>query len=154
MDRLLAVIAAAEAPHGYDAIHYSASQLPKKTPTAMTLREIERWVKATPGQHHAIGRYQIIPPTFASLKRKLRLSDGTRFDEQTQDLMGRYLLAEAGYSDFTSGKINRDAFMDNLAQIWAGLPLGSGRSAYHKYAGNKATITRKQFRTAMIKIFG
>ena len=44
--------------------------------------------------------------------------------------------------------------MDNLARIWAGLPLPSGKSAYHGYAGNRATITRAFYAEQMGRIFG
>jgi len=44
--------------------------------------------------------------------------------------------------------------MDNLALIWAGLPQADGRSAYHGYAGNRATITRTRFEQLFLGVFG
>lgn len=41
--------------------------------------------------------------------------------------IGRFLVAEAGYAEFTSGRITRATFMDNLARVWAGFPLSNGR---------------------------
>ncbi|MFK7882404.1 hypothetical protein [Roseobacter sp.] len=154
LDRLLSVVASAEAPKGYNSIHCSAKRLPCKKPVRMTLGEIPAWTRATSGQNHAIGRYQIIPKTLDRLTRALRLPRSTRFDKHTQDMMARLLVDEAGFSKFLTARISQDQFMDNLARVWAGLPVRSGRSAYHRYAGNRATISRAQFASAMREIFG
>ena len=154
IDRLLTLISQAESPvHGYDSVHHGAKIKPPKPPSQMTIAEIAAWVRATPGQPHAIGRNQIIPATFNRLVRALGLSGETLYDRRTQDLMGRYLIAEAGYADFIDGRISRDRFMDQLAKVWAGLPLQNGRSYYHGYAGNRATITRAEYTAAMAAIF-
>ena len=154
MDRLLTLISQAESPvHGYDSVHHGATIRPPKRPSQMTIAEIVAWVRATPGQPHAIGRNQIIPATFNRVVRALGLSGGTLYDRRTQDMMGRYLVEEAGYSDFINGRITRDRFMDQLAKVWAGLPLANGRSHYHGYAGNRATITRAEYSSAMAAIF-
>jgi len=64
VDQLLGLIARAEAgAAGYDAVQHGARIRPSKRPTQMTLGEIYRWIEATPGQPHAIGRYQFIPDT-------------------------------------------------------------------------------------------
>ncbi len=152
--RLLGLIAIAEATHrGYDTVQLGAKVRPPAPPTSMTFGDIKKWVKATPGQPHAIGRYQFIPPTFNALQRRLRLSDNTRFSPDIQDKMAMLLLEDAGYGDFLSGQVNSDKFMDSLAAIWAGLPLKSGRSKYHGYAGNKASITRAFFANNVNAIF-
>ena len=154
MDRLLTLISQAESPvHGYDSVHHGATIRPPKRPSQMTIAEIVAWVRATPGQPHAIGRNQIIPATFNRVVRALGLSGGTLYDRRTQDMMGRYLVEEAGYSDFINGRITREKFMDQLAAVWAGLPLANGRSHYHGYAGNRATITRAEYTSAMAAIF-
>ena len=154
MDRLLTLISQAESPvHGYDSVHHKATIRPPKPPSQMTIAEIVTWVRATPGQPHAIGRNQIIPATFNRVVRALGLSGGTLYDRRTQDMMGRYLVEEAGYSDFINGRITREKFMDQLAAVWAGLPLANGRSHYHGYAGNRATITRAEYTSAMAAIF-
>ena len=70
-DQLKALIAFSEAgAKGYDAIHFSARKLPGKKPTQMTLGEIDEWIRATPGQPHAIGRYQFIPSTLRALRQR------------------------------------------------------------------------------------
>ncbi|MEM8976174.1 MAG: hypothetical protein AAGD43_29250 [Pseudomonadota bacterium] len=155
VDQLYALIAFAESPRaGYDAIHHSAKKLTAKRPTQMTLGEIKTWIRATPGQHHAIGRFQVIPSTLSSLQRRLRLSDSVIFNRDTQNKMAGVLLYDAGYQDFVAGDLTLSRFMDNLALIWAGFPKANGKSYYHGYAGNRATVTRAFFEKQMVKIFG
>lgn len=154
VDRLKSLIALAEAgPKGYDAFHYGAKIPPPKRPTRLSLGDIFAWIKATPGQPHAIGRYQFIPPTLASLVKRAGLTPNTRFTAQIQDHLADLLLADAGLTKFQKGQMSRERFMDNLAKIWAGLPNRSGKSHYHGYAGNKATITRAYFDTQMQAFF-
>ena len=153
-DKLRSLIAAAEAGRkGYDAVQHGARIRPAKAPTRMTIAEIEAWIRATPGQPHAIGRYQMVPATLRSLVGRAGLSADTVFDARTQDRLAAYLLEDAGYNAFMAGQLGRNAFMDNLARIWAGLPTRSGRSHYHGYAGNAATITRAEFHRHMSAIF-
>ena len=79
-ERLGALIEYAESNgSGYDAIHLSAKRLPKQPPTRMTMADIFDWIRSTPGQPHAIGRYQIIPSTLAELTGRLKVPLGTRF---------------------------------------------------------------------------
>ena len=148
------LIASAEAgKSGYDAVQYGARIRPGKRPTEMTIGEIYQWIDATPGQPHAIGRYQFIPPTLRRLVRALDLPENTRFSPLVQDKLGDLLLEEAGLSAFQAGDMYQTEFMNNLAKIWAGFPNSSGRSHYHGYAGNKATMTWSQFQSAMDRIF-
>ena len=155
IEQLYALIEFAESPAlGYDAIHHSARKRTGKKPTRMTLAEIHSWIEATPGQHHAIGRFQIIPSTLARLQSRLGLPGSTRFSRETQNRMAALLIADAGYAEFRAGRLSLSGFMDNLARIWAGLPLASGKSAYHGYAGNRATITRAFYAEQMGRIFG
>ena len=154
-DRLLDVIASAEAgPKGYDAIHYSATRLPAKPPSQLTVGEIFAWIRATPGQHHAIGRYQFIPSTLAYLVQAEGIGTDAVFGPALQKRLALRLMIDAGYNDFLQGAMSRSRFQDRLARIWAGLPLSNGRSAYHGTAGNRATISRASFDSAMVSIFG
>ena len=58
LDRILTLIASAEAPHKqYNAVHWKARVAPPAPPTQMTLGEIFGWIKSTPKQHHAISPY-------------------------------------------------------------------------------------------------
>lgn len=155
LGQLKALIAFAEAGRkGYNAVHVSARVRTPRAPTQMTLGQIKAWIRATPGQPHAIGRYQFIPSTLASLQRRAGLPESTRFTPAVQDKLADLLLIDAGINRFAAGKISRTAFMNNLARIWAGLPLSSGKSAYHGYAGNRATITLAFYQREMTKIFG
>lgn len=138
---------------GFDAVQHGALQLPGKLPTEMTIAEIFSWIEATPGQPHAIGRYQIIPQTLRRLVRQIGIDEKEVFTMNLQNRLVDQLLVEAELPAFITGKISRRAFMYNLAKIWAGLPTPSGRSYYHGYAGNRATMTWPAFRAEMIKIF-
>ena len=154
LDQLMAFIGRAESPRlGYDSVQHRARVRPDQKPTEMTLGQIFSWIKATPGQHHAIGRYQVIPDTLAYVSRELGLQATTRYDRRTQDLIATFLIREAGYEDFRAGRLSRGGFMDNLAKVWAGLPNASGRSHYHGYAGNRATVSRAEFEQVMAVIF-
>ncbi|WP_342075129.1 hypothetical protein [Yoonia sp. SS1-5] len=154
LDQLMAFIGRAESPRlGYDSVQHRARIRPPHKPTDMTLGQIFTWIKETPGQHHAIGRYQVIPDTLAYVSRELGFEATTRYDRRTQDLIGTFLIREAGYQDFRAGRLSRGRFMDNLAKIWAGLPTANGRSHYHGFAGNRATVTRAEFEQVMGVIF-
>lgn len=151
---LRSLIAEAEAGSaGYDAVQYGARIKPPAPPTQLTIGDIRRWIKATPGQPHAIGRYQFIPPTFERLVHILGLTDQDRFSPRIQDQLADILLEDAGLSAYVSGAMRQTVFMDNLAKIWAGLPNSTGRSHYHGYAGNKATISWDYFQSEMDRIF-
>lgn len=155
VEQLKSLIALAEAgTKQYNAVHVSAKRKTPKLPTQMTLGEIDRWTRATPGQPHAIGRYQFIPSTLRSLKKRAGFSNTTVFTPRVQDRLADLLLIDAGYNRFVTGKMSREQFMDNLALIWAGLPTHTGKSAYHNYAGNRATISRSFFDREMKRIFG
>ena len=148
------LIAEAEAGRdGYDAVQHGARRKTPRPPTQMTLGEIFAWIDATPGQPHAIGRYQFIPSTLARLVTILDAGPDARFTPELQDRMADILLQDAGYDAFRAQEIGRTAFMNNLAKIWAGLPNSSGRSHYHGYAGNAATMSWASFDREMASIF-
>jgi muramidase (phage lysozyme) len=148
------LIASAEAgAGGYDAVAYGADVSPPARASTLRLGEVRAWVEATPGQNHAIGRYQVIPETFERLAKATASADDANFDRSLQDRWANVLIEEAGYSAFLGGDISPDVFMDRLAQLWAGLPLGDGRSAYEGVAGNRATIGRSAYARAVAQIF-
>lgn len=154
VSRLRDLIGTAEAgPLGYDAVQYGARVKPGRAPTAMTINEIYAWIARTPGQPHAIGRYQFIPATLRRLVAKLDIDPNTRFSPQVQNRLADALLSEAGLNAFRGGELSRTGFMNNLAKIWAGFPNSSGRSHYHGYAGNAATMTWARFDAEMAAIF-
>ncbi|KIC46184.1 hypothetical protein [Tateyamaria sp. ANG-S1] len=152
--RLRTLIAQAEAgSKGYDAVQYGATIKPPADPTRLTIQQIYDWIDATPGQPHAIGRYQFIPPTLRRLVRQAGINPRQRFSPKVQDQLADILLADAGLRPFLAGEMDRVAFMNNLAKIWAGLPNDTGKSHYHGYAGNKATMTWAHFDAQMVHIF-
>lgn len=154
MGKLRHLIQTAESRHkGYDAVQLAAKIKPGKRPTQMTIAEIYSWIKKTPKQHHAIGRYQFIPETLRRLVKKRGLSHQTRFSPRVQDQLADILLLEAGLEEFQNGDMTRHAFMKKLAKIWAGFPTSTGKSYYHGKAGNKASITWATFDAEMAKIF-
>lgn len=138
----------------YDAVHVSAKRRPRARPTQLQIAEIKHWIRATPGQHHAIGRYQFIPSTLVRLVQRAAIPHHTRFSPNVQDALAVLLLRDAGYDDFLAGRLSMSRFMDNMARIWAGLPTNNGRSHYHGYAGNRATISRSFYAQQMQAIFG
>lgn len=155
IDRLLSLIAQAEAGSaGYDAVQYGARVKPSRHPTDMTLGDIYAWIEATPGQPHAIGRYQFIPDTLRRVARIRGFGPEVQFTAGVQDVLALVLLQDAGLEAFQRGEMDRRAFMRNLAQIWAGLPLPNGRSYYHGYAGNAASMTWAAFDGGMAEIWG
>lgn len=154
VDHLLSLIAQAEAGAlGYDAVNYGATVQPPRRPTQMTLGDIYDWIDATPGQPHAIGRYQFIPPTLRRVARERGFGPETRFSPGVQDVLALVLLEDAGLSRFQQGELDRRRFMYNLARIWAGLPLPNGRSYYEGHAGNSASMTWAAFDGGMARIW-
>ncbi|WP_417720259.1 hypothetical protein [Salipiger sp.] len=148
------LIARAEAGRaGYDAVNHGARRKPPRAPTQMTVSEIYAWIDATPGQPHAIGRYQFIPATLKRLVSHLGINPRSTFSPVLQDRLADQLLEEAGFSDLMTGNLSRRGFMNNIAKIWAGLPNSGGKSHYHGYAGNRATMTWAQFESEMARIF-
>ena len=154
VDQLLSLIARAEAGSaGYDAVQYGARIRPTKPPTQMTLGEIYAWIAATPGQPHAIGRYQFIPSTLRRVAQVRGFGPETRFTPGVQDALALVLLEDAGLADFRAGRLGRVTFMRNLAKIWAGLPLPNGKSYYEGHAGNSATMSWARFEGGMARIW-
>ncbi len=152
--RLRDLIASAEAGSaGYDAVQHRARIRPERAPTLMTVAEIFDWIKRTPGQPHAIGRYQFIPSTLAYLVGELDVPGHARFDPALQDRLANALLDQAGLPDFLAGRMDHRAFMNAIAKIWAGLPNSTGRSHYAGVAGNKAVLSWARFEAEMLRIF-
>ena len=151
---ILDLISKAEAgAKGYDAVQHGARRLPPRRPTEMTISEIYQWIDQTPGQPHAIGRYQFIPATLRRLVKDAGLNRHETFSARVQDILATALLNEAGLAAINQGRMDRHTFMNNLARIWAGLPNSTGRSHYHGVAGNRATMTWARFESEMRRIF-
>ncbi|MCR8722811.1 hypothetical protein [Frigidibacter sp. ROC022] len=138
---------------GYDAIHHAATRLPAKRPSRMTIAEIRQWIADTPGQHHAIGRYQVVPKTLRMLTARLNVPETAVYSPALQDRFADALLADAGLAEFLAGTLDRDRFMTNVATIWAGLPAPDGRSVYHGIAGNRAGMSWADYRDRLAEVF-
>ncbi|ABD53512.1 hypothetical protein Jann_0595 [Jannaschia sp. CCS1] len=152
--QLLSLIARVEAGvAGYDAVQHGARIRPSRPPTQMTLGEIHAWIAATPGQPHAIGRYQFIPPTLRRVAQIRGFGPEVRFTPEVQDALALVLLEDAGLSTFERDQMPRRQFMHNLARIWAGLPLPNGRSYYEGYAGNSAAMSWETFEQGVERIW-
>lgn len=152
--KLMQLIASAEAGGAqYDAVQHAATVKPRKRPTAMTLGEIYDWIARTPGQQHAIGRYQFIPATLKRLANHVGAKRGDVFSPKLQDRLAHQLLEEAGLSAMMANDMSRKDFMHNLSKIWAGLPTSSGKSYYHGLAGNRAVLSWAKFDAEMARIF-
>lgn len=152
--QLFTLIARAEAGHaGYDAVQHGARIRPSAPPTQLTLGDIYAWIEATPGQPHAIGRYQFIPPTLRRVAQIRGFGPDTPFTPAVQDTLALVLLEDAGLRAFEAGTLGRRPFMRNLARIWAGLPLPDGRSYYEGHAGNSAAMTWAEFEGGVLQIW-
>lgn len=92
----------------------------------------------------AIGKYQIMLPDEYGRKAGLNISKD-KFSKVNQDKMGMVFLKESGWDDFKSGKMSEDTFADNVARVWAALPLKSGKSAYAGVGSNASLVGRKKF---------
>ncbi|OAN75137.1 hypothetical protein A8B78_16825, partial [Jannaschia sp. EhC01] len=138
---------------GYDAVQHGARIRPPAPPTQMTLGEIYTWIAETPGQPHAIGRYQFIPPTLRRVAGLRGYGPETRFTPAVQDSLALILLEDAGLRAFEARSMPRTRFMRNLARIWAGLPLPNGQSFYEGYAGNRAAMSWAEFSGGMAQIW-
>ena len=153
VQRLRSIIGQAESPvAGYDAVQHGAVIKPRKRPTEMTIGEIFDWISATPGQSHAIGRYQFIPDTLTRVVAQVGARRSDQFSPAMQDRLADVLLDDAGFGAFLAGDLSQQRFMNNLASIWAGLPTSTGRSKYHGIAGNRATVTLAHFQSEITKI--
>lgn len=151
---LRTLIASVEAgPAQYDAVVFSATIKPPKPPTQMRVSEIYDWIEATPGQNHAIGRYQFIPNTLRRVMEEAGADPEARFTPALQDRLADVLLFDAGLPAFLGGHMPQKTFMNNLARIWAGLPNASGKSHYAGIAGNKAGMSWARFKREMTRLF-
>jgi hypothetical protein len=105
----------------------TSSNIIGKNLTDMTVSEImQRAAKPSDsaeerkkkGLIFAAGRYQIIPGTLQGLVKAGVVGPGDKFDETTQDKLGRGLLERAGLSSFKSGKITAQDFQNNISKTW------------------------------------
>jgi muramidase (phage lysozyme) len=114
------------------------------TLTSMTVGEILNMQKDMIAKGHestAIGRYQYIRKTLADTAAQMGMDvNRTKFDEKTQDALAIQTLRTIGLENWLAGKLDDGAFLNKVAQIWAGIPKTSGKSAYAGVGSNKAGV--------------
>ena len=139
---LLDLIAKAESAGNYDA-HYGKAGNTNPRFTQMSVDEVIAWQMAfvSSGQpSSAVGRYQIIRGTLKGLKTNMKLNGTETFDAALQDKMAVELLKGRGLEAYLLGRVTMDAFIDEIAKEWAGLPNTSGKSHYDGDGLNSAQI--------------
>lgn len=131
---------------GYDTPSDFTLIAPPRQLTDMTLDEIDVWQAAnqTAGaESTSAGGYQIIRDTMLNLRERMGLTGAEKFDTELQDRMAGVLLEDAGLSRFQNGTMSAEDFADNIAGIWASLPLADGRSVYAGDGLNAAQVARE-----------
>lgn len=142
---LLTVIGNAESSNNYNAYYGNASNSTMIF-TTMSLAEVLQWQKSFIQQgspSSAVGRYQIINTTLASLIRQLGINDQQKFTPELQDTLAVALLERRGAVDYANKKITDKEFASQLAKEWAALPktLGTTPEASY-YAGDGLNAAR------------
>jgi len=130
---------------GYDTASDFTIIAPPARLSDMTLDEIDAWQMANQqagAESTAAGGYQIIRDTMLGLREKMGLTGSEKFTTEVQDRMADALLEEAGLSRYQAGQIDADSFADNIAGVWAALPLADGRSRYAGDGLNAAQVGR------------
>lgn len=139
---LLDLIAKAESGGNYDA-HFSEAGNTNPRFTQMSVDEVLAWQKGfvrSGKPSSAVGRYQIIRGTLKGLKTNMKLKGAETFDAVLQDKMALELLKGRGLEAYLLGRVTMDAFIDEIAKEWAGLPNTSGKSHYDGDGLNAARI--------------
>ncbi len=137
---------------GYDTPSDFTIIAPPRPLPEMTLDEIDAWQAANQqagAESTAAGGYQIIRDTLLGLRADLGLTGAEKFDDAMQDRLANALLEQAGLSRFQSGELSADGFADNLAGVWASLPMADGRSRYAGDGLNAAHVARDTVLTVL-----
>ena len=131
--------------------------------TNMTVDEVLKWqddyVDAG-SKSSAVGKYQIIRKTLRDLKKKMKLTGDEVFSPEMQDAMFVQLLKKRDYDKWVDGKIDDEAFANNLAKEWASFPVmndmqghktkvKAGQSYYANDGLNRALISPSDVRDAL-----
>jgi len=147
MESLLGTVRSVEA-HKRDPYNSLVYGVRKNTPTHanltdMTIEEVQQFQKGMIRAGHAstaVGAYQTKASTLDYAVKALGLDPKTtKFDEATQDLIGKALVENRARQATVNGVIDLDKFADRLTKEWASLPDATGKSAYDGIAGNKAS---------------
>jgi hypothetical protein len=137
---LLEFIGTLEAPKGYNSYSYYAAAPPPRPLTTMTIREVLAWQDRIDARSksEAAGRFQIMEDTLRRLVTSKGINQNLLFNEATQNRLGVILLKEAGWNPLGTNYVT---MANNIAKVWAGLPLVSGprrgESVYRNLKGPK-----------------
>lgn len=142
---LLQLIGKAESNGNYNA-YYGNPTNQEVVLTDMTIQQVLDWQQTFVRQGNpssAVGRYQIINSTLASLVRHLGISPSQPFNQTTQDQLAIALIERRGAKAYVEKKLSKEEFAANLAMEWAGLPktLGDNPSASY-YSGDGINTSR------------
>ena len=112
----------------------------------MSISELQRRQAlpiANPERIFAAGRYQIIPSTLNELLSRAGIAQTDNFAPDVQDKLAIQLLVNAGLNRYKSGSISKEQFGNNIAKIWAGLPVITGARAGQSFYGgpNKSNVS-------------
>lgn len=142
---MLALLGAVEGPGGYDEVYRGARIKPPKPVSTMTIAEVLHYqdrMVAAGSISSAIGKYQFIRGTLRELVKQNRIDIRAPFNARTQDYLARIMLANCGFYN-PEGEMTEIG--NCLSQVWAALPVMTGRnvgrSYYHGRAGNRALTT-------------
>ena len=161
--QLLSTVRSVEAPRfGYDSWYGRGTNSGPtgfpNPPTQTTLKDVLGWQVAARDAgavSTAVGIYQIIYKTLKGLIEKMGLTGDELFDQDLQERMGLILAEEAGLKKFLSGEIDGDTYAENIAKVWAAVPvlkatkrgnisIAPGQSYWKNVAGNKALLGPKR----------
>jgi muramidase (phage lysozyme) len=137
---LHAVVKQAESGGNYDALYGTNSKVPLSNMTIGEVMALQKHYVDSGSPSSAAGAYQFLRPTLSSLVKSGAVSLNDPFDKNTQDRLATALMERRGLSDFKSGKITKEQFLDNLSKEWAGLPTTSGQSYYEGDGLNHSTV--------------
>jgi len=124
----------------------------------MTIGEVLDWQESIDSKYmsEAAGRYQILEDTLRDIYKPAGFTRNDRFDEDTQDALGFYLLKRRGWDDYIAGRIGAEAFANSLAKEWASLPVVSGAKKGRSYYGgdglNKSHVSVSAFLGAVAAV--
>ena len=125
--QVLDLIRDKEARGSYDTIYdgIRAEDHPNRPVTQMTINEVLAWQDSIDSRYpsEAVGGYQFLEDTLRRLVEQEGLTGGELFDGAMQDRLAIRLMRDAGLDGFQSGELSPADFGNNLAKIWAGLPV-------------------------------
>ena len=145
---LLELIGEVESKNNYNAYYRKPNNKNNPRLDAMTINQVLNWQDsyiASGSKSSAAGYYQIIRKTLRHLLNKMNIPSSTIFSAQLQDEMAVHLMKERGLDEFLAGNLALSSFANELAKIWASLPVVNGENKGKSYyAGdglNKALVS-------------